>query len=164
MFNTPNIAISGELDHSARFSALPISKVLKIRMRDLSLSNRDLQLAMDYPQPNVIAMMRTGKMRLPAAKAVIADKLLDVDPNFLLGKAISEQNPELWDTIESQLGGQLLSENELSLIRFVRKALNGHDVNLPQSSAFVKAVEPLLNKIFEREAALAEAAIKRVDL
>jgi hypothetical protein len=91
-----------------------------------------------YARPNVIAMMKKGGMNLPANKVIDAARLLEIDPVFLLGKVISEADPELWDVISSLLGGQLVSANELELIDFVRRGLDGHDVDLMSSPGFWK--------------------------
>lgn len=146
-------------DH--RLTALPVKDVLKIRMKDLGLKNPELQKALGYPMPNVIAMMKTGSMRLPSNKVPAAAELLQVDPKFLLAKVIAENDPELWDVIASLLGDQLITANEMELIKLVRQVLDGHDVSLAQSPAFVEALHPALNEIVKRESALAHAAINR---
>jgi hypothetical protein len=87
-----------------RFTALPVKDILKIRMDDLGIKNPDLQRALDYPKPNVIAMMRGGSMRLPASKALVAARLLELDPVFLLSKVIAENDPALWDAISAVMG------------------------------------------------------------
>jgi hypothetical protein len=150
-----------ERDH--RFTALPVKDVLKVRMKELGIKNPELQKALDYPMPNVIAMMKSGTMRLPATKALATAALLQVDPVFLVAKVLSENDADLWDVIESLLGNQLVTANEMALIKLVRQGLDGHDVNLAQSPAFVRAIKPQLAAIAKRETALAQAAIKRQD-
>lgn len=147
-------------DLYVRFSSLPIRDVLKIRMKELGVTNRDLQAALGYTNPNVIAMMRTGTMRLPPAKAVIAAKVLEVDPAFLLGKAIAESDPELWKTISETLGQQMVTHHEHAVIQYLRKALKGHDVNLLASASFTQILAPVLADIFKHEAALAAAKVQ----
>lgn len=148
-------------DH--RFTALPVKDILRIRMKDLGLKNRDLQLALDYPRPNVIAMMKTGSMSLPPGKAVIAAHLLKVDPVFLLSKVIAENDPTLWEAISAVLSDYLITENEMALINMARQSLDGHDVNLAGSPVFVQAVGHTLKATLERENALTQAALKRAD-
>lgn len=150
-----------ERDH--RFTALPVKDVLKIRMKDLSIKNTVLQQALGYPMPNVIAMMKTGSMRLPSNKVPAAAELLQVDAKFLLAKVIAENDPELWDVISSLLGDQLITANEMALINLVRQKLDGHDVSLAKSPDFIQAITPSLTAIVERENALAQAAINRTD-
>ena len=146
-----------------RFTALPVKDILKIRMDDLSIKNPDLQKALGYSKPNVIAMMRGGTMRLPASKVLIAAQLLKLDPVFLLNKVISENDPALSDAISSVMGEHLMTKNELALIHMVRQGLDGHDVNLIESPTFVEAVAIALKATLERENALTQAALERID-
>lgn len=145
-----------------RFTALPVKDILRIRMDDLSIKNAALQKALDYPKPNVIAMMRNGTMSLPASKALVAAQLLEIDPVFLLNKVIAENDPALWDAIFFVMGDRLVTKNEQALIQIVRQCLDGHDVDLAALPAFVEAVAPVLKATLDRENALAWAAIKRL--
>ncbi len=144
-----------------RYTSLPVKDLLKIRMADLEIRNVDLQKALGYPAPNVIAMMKSGSMRLPEGKAIEVADILKLDRTFLLGKVVSENNPELWDAITTIMGDRLVSANELALVGYIREALNGHDVNLAESAVFTQAVAPALQVIVERQVALAHAALNR---
>ncbi len=148
-------------DH--RFSALPLKDVLKIQMKNLGMKNVDLQRILGYPTPNVIAMIKGGSMRLPEAKAIEVADALQLDRTFVLGKVIAENNPGLWDAITTLAGDRLVSASELALVQLVRKALDGHDVNLAESPDFVQLITPALAAIVERENELAQAAINRCD-
>jgi hypothetical protein len=144
-----------------RYTSLPVKDVLKIRMEDLEIRNVDLQKALGYPAPNVIAMMKSGSMRLPEGKAIEVADILKLDRTFLLGKVVAENNPELWDAITTIMGDRLVSANELALVGYIREALNGHDVDLAQSAVFTQAVAPILQVIVERQVELAQAAMNR---
>jgi len=148
-------------DH--RFTALPVKDILKIRMKDLHLKNADMRSALDYVKPNVIAMMRMGTMRLPANKALIAADLLKLDPVFLLSKVIAENDPALWDAISAVMGEYLMTKNEVALINMVRQRLDGHDVDLAGSPVFVEAIAQELQATLDRENALTQAALNRID-
>lgn len=142
---------------------LPVMDVLKIRMKDLGVKNTDLQKALDYNHPNVIAMMRAGKMRLPPGKVTITANLLGIDPVFLLGKVVTETDPELWESISGLMADRLVTANEVTLLALIRQRLEGHDVDLAQHPEFVAAVEPVLKLIADRETAWAQAALRRKD-
>ena len=142
---------------------LPVKDVLKIRMKDLGIKNTDLQKALEYAHPNVIAMMREGKMRLPPGKATVTANLLGLDPVFLLGKVVAESDPELWQSISGLMADRLVTANEVTLLALIRQKLQGHDVDLAQSPEFVAAIEPMLKQIADRESALAQAALQRKD-
>ena len=109
-------------------------------MKDLDIKNVDLQKVLDYAKPNVIAMMKSGSMQLPANKVCDAARALQLDPVFLLGKVIAENDPALWDVISTLLGKQLVTANEMELINHVRRCLDGHDINLMLEPGFVNAV------------------------
>ena len=148
-------------DH--RFTALPLRDVLKIQMKNLGVKNVDLQKILGYPAANVIAMIKGGTMRLPEGKAIEVADALQLDRTFLLGKVISENNAELWNAITTVMGDRLVSASELALVHSVRKALDGHDVNLAESPDFVQLITPAIAAIVERENQLAQAAINRCD-
>lgn len=161
-------AVNGDKNHNSwgsdpRFTALPVKDVLKIRIKDLGLRNADLQNALGYPMPNVISMMKTGSMNLPASKVLITAKMLKVDPVFLLRKVITENDPALWESISSVLDQHLVTKNELALLRYVRYHLDGHDVNLAAAPGFLQVADPVLAVIKAAETALAAAAIERND-
>ena len=148
-----------QVDH--RFSALPLKDILKIQMKSLGIKNVDLQKILGYPMPNVIAMIKSGTMRLPEGKAIEVADALQLDRTFLLGKVISENNAELWDAITTVMGDRLVSASELALVQLVRQALDGHDVNLAESPDFVGLITPALKRILKRQNALAQAAMNR---
>ena len=147
--------------HDPRFTAFPVKDILKIRMDDLGIKNPDLQRALDYAKLNVISMMRNGNMSLPPSKALVAARLLELDPVFLLSKVIAENDPALWDAISAVMGEYLMTKNELALIHMVRQGLDGHDVNLAESPVFIQGVAQELKATLDRENALAQAAIER---
>jgi hypothetical protein len=150
-------------ERNHRFSSLPVKDVVRIRMKDLGIKNGEMQAALDYPRPNVIAMVKGGSMRLPASKAVAAAKLLQVDPVFLLGKAIAESDPALWDTMSPLLGDRLVTANELKLLDLVRRELDGHDIDLTSSPRLIREVQALLKPIVKKEKALTQATLNRMD-
>ena len=142
---------------------LPVSDILKIRMKDLGIKNTELQKALDYRHANVIALLRGGKMSLPPGKTNITAQILEVDPVFLMGKVVSESIPGLWEAITEIMGDRLVTANELALLSMLRDRLEGHDVDLAKSSVFLEATGPVLKAIADRETALAQAALLRQD-
>ena len=150
-------------DQDLRLASYTVKDLLKVRMKDLDIKNRDLQHALGYDRPNVIAMMRVGSMRLPANKAVITAKLLKIDPKFLLGKVIAENDFELWAEISSVMSTGFITDNEMSLIQLVRREQDGFDLNLQAIPEFTRALTPAIKKQTDRAKALVKAALHRVD-
>ena len=142
---------------------LPVSDILKIRMKELGLKNTELQKALDYPHANVISMLRVGKMSLPPGKTNITARMLEIDPVFLMSKVVSESSPGLWEAISEIMADRLVTANEVALLSMLRDRLEGHDVDLAKSSVFVEAAGPVLKAIADRETALAQAALLRED-
>jgi hypothetical protein len=146
-----------------RFSSLPIKDIMKTRIKDLGLKNRDVQEALGYPYQNVIAMIKSGNMRLSPEKALLAAGVLQLDPAFLLSKALEESNAPLWDAINKTMGNYLVTENEMALLSLVRKLLDGHDIDLTESEDFLQTISPILKKFASRAKSTTTASIKRID-
>lgn len=132
-----------------RMSKLPMKDLLRARMEELELKNIDLQLALDYPQPNVIAMMKMGSMKMPASKAVDVARALKMDPAFILSKLLNENEPALWDTIQKVMGNRIVSEAEMGLITFIRGELEGFELDFTKSEPFINGIKAVLAPIKE---------------
>lgn len=145
-----------------RHSSLPVSAFLTVRMNELGKTNTELAEALGYPRSNVIAMMKTGSMRLPVNKVVLMAKQLEVDPVFLLEKVITESSPELWDGLKSVIGDRLVTTNEIKLIEVVRKQLDGFDVDLTGYKEFTDGLKIALKGVKARETELSKASLERI--
>jgi hypothetical protein len=166
LLNSPllNQAEDPEKDFRSRnhhFTTLPVKDILKLCMSDLGIKNVDLASSLGYKMPNVIAMMKSGSMKLPASKAVDCARLLNLDPAFLLGKVIGENDADLWEVISKTFGQSIVSANEMALISFVRERLEGHDVDLTNDIEFTQVINPLLKATANRERRLTAAALAR---
>jgi hypothetical protein len=145
-----------------RYSSFPVKHLLTLRMQDLGIKNVDLQKFLGYPRPNVIAMIKSGAMKLPEAKVVEVADLLKVDRTFLLAKVIAENSPDLWAAISTVMADRLVTENEIELLGAIRAELGGHDVRLTKSDEVMRALVPALKKVFEREDASVAAELERL--
>ena len=99
----------------------------------------------------------------PIRRAPRLRRLLELDPVFLLSKVIAENDPALWDAISDVMGEHLMTKNELALIHMVRQGLDGHDVSLADSLAFIQGVAQELKATLDCQSALTQAAIERID-
>ena len=77
-----------------------------MRMDDLEMTNLTLQKALGYSNPNVIAMMKNGSMRVPKEKAFEVARILEVEPILFLRMVIEENKPTLWDAIMAVMSHQ----------------------------------------------------------
>ena len=146
-----------------RLAGYAVKDILKVRMKDLGLKNSELQQVLGYPRPNVVAMMKSGSMRLPASKAVITARLLKIDPKFLLARVIAENDAELWMELSAVMNTALVTDHEMALICVVREAMAGYDLNLAECPEFKQVALPVIMKQAECAAALVSAALQRVD-
>jgi hypothetical protein len=146
-----------------RLSGLMVKDLIRIRIDELGIDNTVVQKALGYTRPNVIAMMKTGAMRLPDNKAIAAAKVLQLDPVFLLGKVISESNAELWDSINSVMGDRLVTANEMKIIAILREQLNGLDINLAGMPSFVADMKKATSKQVLSQLEDVQAHLKKMD-
>lgn len=117
---------------------LPLHLFLHRRMKQLPhLTNVAVAEALEYPRPNVIAMIFNGSMKLPIDKVPAMARVLEIDPAALMRRTLTEYEPALLEVVESTLGlAGTLSEHERSLIDFVRNHLAGEDVDLIGNTEF----------------------------
>lgn len=146
-----------------RVSSLSIKDILKTRIKDLGLKNTEVQEALNYPNPNVIAMIKAGKMNLPPEKAYAAASILQLDPVFMIMKTLQESNALLHDSIVRVLGKQLITENELALLALFRNESKGHDIDFTASEEFLQATLPVIRQLAAKEGELLQAALVRKD-
>lgn len=152
-------------DHRSRehrFSKLPFRDVMKITMEEKNIGNVEMQLALGYAKPNVIAMIKSGSMNMSEHKALAVAKVLDLPPLFVLKKLVLEKNPALWDAIEAVMAKQMVLPSELALLDVVRKELDGLDVDLTECPEFNQAVLPALRAIAQRKLAETRATLDRI--
>lgn len=143
-------------------SALPLKDYLRICIENAGLSNVKFGEAIGY-KGNVVAMMKSGDMRLPVNKVKDTARVLDVDPVFLFEKVITETDVNLWNSIKDIVGTQIVSAAELELLEFVRKELDGHEVNLTERPEFVQVAGQVIREIAKRETEIIAAKLARME-
>lgn len=146
-----------------RFSKLPFRDVMKIAMTEKKIGNAEMQIALGYPRPNVIAMIKSGAMNLPEQKALTVAKVLDLPPLFILKKLVLENNPLLWDAIESVMAERMVSPSEMALLDLVRTETDGLDINLAENAEFTQALLPVLRSVVQRVMAETKATLDSLE-
>ena len=145
-----------------RYGKLQVKDLLTVRLSDLGLRNSDVQAALDYSAPNVIAMIKGGTMRLPENKVVEAADVLQIDRSFLLRKVMLENNPKLWDVIERVMGNKIITDKEYALVTLVRETLDGHEIDLTKHEFFRQTLVDAVKAVAEIEVAHLQAAKDRI--
>jgi transcriptional regulator with XRE-family HTH domain len=81
-----------------------------------------------YDKPNVITMIKQGKTKLPINKVGLFAQALGIDPVYLLRATMSEYMPDTWQSIETLFQSTLVTQNELKILKTIREASNGRDI------------------------------------
>jgi predicted XRE-type DNA-binding protein len=98
-------------------------------------SQKQVASEIGYDKPNVITMIKQGLTKLPINKVGPMARALNVDPVYLLRLVMMEYHPGSWETIDEFLGTQLVSKQELSLLKFIRKATGNVELELTRPKA-----------------------------
>ncbi len=84
--------------------------------------------------PNLIAMIKKGKTKVPLDKIAKFAKILEIDPAYMLRKALFEYQPELLRDIE-QYFGQAITTNEKTILNEIRRLSNNTDPKLASDTS-----------------------------
>ena len=127
---------------------LPLHMFLHRRLKQLAdVKNVDVARALDYPKPNVVAMIFSGSMKLPLDKVPAMARALELDNAALLRRALEEYYPGVLPIIEEALGRTaMLTTNQRDLLAFCDAQLDGEDVPLVSDPSFRAALEELLER------------------
>lgn len=100
----------------------PIGQVLARRQAALGLSDVEIAKALGYQNDKVVALMKSGSLRVPVNKIAALAQVLQMDGGELLEAALTESAPGLWDAIQDlvlPLGR--LGPGEVNLLRHLRQ-------------------------------------------
>ncbi|MBZ9857074.1 helix-turn-helix domain-containing protein [Mesorhizobium sp. CA13] len=105
-----------------------IAKFLDKRIHELShrKSQRDIAKEIGFINDNVVSMMKSGRTKVPLDRVVSIAKALEVAPRPLFVLALMQDGNEKDRAAFQEMVGEF-SENELEIIRAIRKFSNGRD-------------------------------------
>lgn len=103
------------------------------RMDDLELSAAYVAEKLSFKSPNIVSMIRSGRMRIPVNRVVLAAKLFQVDLVYmlrLLAQEMKEQSDDdrLLEVLGIALGQEPLTEGELEIADLYRKFTCDRDI------------------------------------
>jgi hypothetical protein len=104
------------------------------------LTQREIAMKLDYEKQNIITMFKKGHTKVPITKIGPLARILEVDPVWLLRRALKEYNPGLWEALEETLGHRVTS-NEAEILAALREATDDTDPRLSGPAAKVKVEE-----------------------
>lgn len=140
--------------NAAPESPLPLHLYLsKLIDENDELTNAEIARRLGYRRPNVIAMIKTGTMKLPINKVPDLAKILGLDRISLLQRTLLEYDPELWKTIEAVMGAKVVTDNEMALITLLRGVTHGVDPDLANNPLFAEGFEALVGQAVDADVA-----------
>lgn len=133
-------------------SPVPLHLYLSRRMDEREdLTNVEVARRLGYAKPNVIAMMRSGSMKVPLSKVKTLAKLLELDAVGLLQRVLMEYDPALWETLEDLLEGKVITQNELNLVQALRSLTRGLDPALARNETFMTGFKLLVSQALDEQ-------------
>lgn len=91
----------------------------------LALSDGALTDALGYDSPEVIALIKAGRMRLPMNKVGALAEALELDAGEVMRQLLHETSPVMLQSLEACLGPLNLTSTEKRLILKLRAAAAG---------------------------------------
>jgi hypothetical protein len=129
--------------------------MLKMGSDGAAYQNAPIAAAVGFSSPNVISMLKMGKMQMPTQRIKKMADYLHVDPMELLDLVMRENNPELWDAITGIIGRHMVKENEWRLVKWMREETDGAALNFMDSEKFKAAMtKALASLMIEHEKAV----------
>jgi transcriptional regulator with XRE-family HTH domain len=102
----------------------PLHQILARRIDESGLTQREIASALGYNRSNLVAMIKSGKMRIPISKIPNLADVLGIDRVELMRRALAEYQPEVLETLNQMLQ-EVVSESERRLLGELRKMING---------------------------------------
>lgn len=108
-------------------------------------SQKDIADEVGYDKPNMISMIKKGTAKVPLEKVYLFAKALEVDPAHLLRLALAQSMTGEKNAIAIQkIVGNTVTDNEMAIVKVVRKASGNMDPALNQE--LKTAIEELFIK------------------
>lgn len=96
-----------------------VARFIARRIETTDKLQKDIALQCGFEKPNMIAMVKQGRTRLPLGKVGQMAKALETDPVQLLKMCMEEYLPETWEEI-APLMESALTREELHLLTVLR--------------------------------------------
>lgn len=93
-----------------------VAQYLTYHINNSDKTQRQIALEIGYTKANIITMFKQGLTKLPLEKIGPLAKALEIAPDELFYKVMSEYMPETFEALSPILCGQLVSKEELELL------------------------------------------------
>jgi hypothetical protein len=127
--------------HKSSDQKIPsVRELIALHKSRMGYKNVELASLLNYSAPNVISMLESGMMKLPMNKVALTAQVLQIDPLYLAMRVDAENGFSLTSILEAVSKRTPVTLNEEVLIRALRAAVNGRDVNLSQHPNALEAM------------------------
>ncbi len=79
---------------------LTVAEFLSISIASSDKTQAEIAKLCGFGTPNVLTMIKQGKMKVPIGRAPAIAKALGIEPYELIALAMSEYEPETWQAIQ----------------------------------------------------------------
>jgi len=93
-----------------------VAQYLTLHINNSEKTQRQIAQEIGYTKPNIITMFKQGLTKLPLEKIGPLAKALEIAPDDLFFKVMSEYMPDTFEALSPFLCGQMLSKDELELL------------------------------------------------
>lgn len=93
-----------------------VAEYLTFHINNSEKTQRQIALEIGYTKPNIITMFKQGATKLPLDKIGPLAKALEITPDELFFKVMTEYMPETFEALSPFLCGQMLSKDELEML------------------------------------------------
>jgi len=93
-----------------------VAQYLTYHINNSDKTQRQIALEIGYTKANIITMFKQGLTKLPLEKIGPLAKALEIAPDELFYKVMTEYMPETFEALSPILCGQLVSKEELELL------------------------------------------------
>ena len=120
-----------KVEKNAQVDGSPVARFLTEKIQAISHKKNQKQIAAEagYDKANVLSMMKRGDANVPLEKVPLLAKALEVDPGHLLRLSLEQFWPNMGIIIQ-EIFGNVVSHNEMELVREVRHASREFDPEL----------------------------------
>jgi hypothetical protein len=93
-----------------------VAQYLTYHINKSEKTQRQIALEIGYTKPNIITMFKQGLTKLPLDKIGPLAKALEIAPDELFFKVMTEYMPETFEALSPFICGQMLSKDELEFL------------------------------------------------
>lgn len=83
---------------------LPVAEFLAAHIALSGKSQAELARQCGFEKPNVITMLKQGKMKVPVGRAPAIAVALGIEPYELIARVMEEYEPEAWRVMSEHFG------------------------------------------------------------